>query len=403
MDAMHARQALGLAAISLSTLAIGCSGGNPMGWITGRPDTPTESAELPPPTPPTVTPQPSDTPSPDALAAKVTTFRNDVEPQLHAPAPAAAPATQPAIALATTRPSWLDAPSLQLTPYVQEPPAPAPAIASPSSASPASVVTATHDANLPITLPESADLQDAARQASAGGASMVTADQAEHKLAQHLREYPKDLEGQLNYEMLLFAEGQPVPQMSALAGLSSEDRELLSTVMDGLSNFRGVVAADDNLLLAGKIKPLLEMDDRLRSQAELTLPTVALCTQVESFGVYKPFDTSRFIAGQDNKVIVYVEVQNFASQLTPDNQWQTRLGEQMVLYTETGLPVWPAKSEMDPVVDVCRERRHDFFLRKLIALPKNLTIGRYLLKVTVTDQQANHVAETTTPIEIVAE
>jgi hypothetical protein len=324
-----------------------------------------------------------------------------VEPQLNHPAAAAAPAaTQPDVAINATQPSWLDTSPLRLTPYAQEkqPPA-APAAAQTEAAA----ATSTHDANLPITLPESADFQDAARQASAGGSDIVPADQLEHKLATHLREYPADMEGQLNYEMLLFAEGQPVPQMSALAGLSGEDRELLSTVMDGLSNFRGVIAADDNLLLAGKIKPLLEMDDRLRSQAELTLPAVALCTEVDSYGVYKPVDSARFVAGQENKVIVYVEVQNFQSQLTGDNQWETRLGEEMVLYTESGLPVWPAKSDVEPVVDLCRQRRHDFFLRKLVVLPKNLTIGRYLLKVTVTDQEANHVAETTTPVEIVAE
>jgi hypothetical protein len=32
-----------------------------------------------------------------------------------------------------------------------------------------------------------------------------------------------------------------------------------------------------------------------------------------------------------------------------------------------------------------------------------LSLGRYLLKLTVTDQEAGHIAEATSPLEIVAE
>ena len=36
-------------------------------------------------------------------------------------------------------------------------------------------------------------------------------------------------------------------------------------------------------------------------------------------------------------------------------------------------------------------------------LPKTLSLGRYLLKVSITDVQANRIAETTLPIEVVAQ
>jgi hypothetical protein len=39
----------------------------------------------------------------------------------------------------------------------------------------------------------------------------------------------------------------------------------------------------------------------------------------------------------------------------------------------------------------------------MISLPPNLTIGRYLLKVSVMDQQASRVAENTVPVQIVAQ
>ena len=54
------------------------------------------------------------------------------------------------------------------------------------------------------------------------------------------------------------------------------------------------------------------------------------------------------------------------------------------------------------MTDVSRNRRHDFFVVEMIHLPSNLTIGRYLLKVSVVDQNVNRIAEATLPIKIVA-
>jgi hypothetical protein len=201
----------------------------------------------------------------------------------------------------------------------------------------------------------------------------------------------------------MFVEGQPVPQMGAMSGLHAEDRELLSAILDGLSNFRSVIKTGDNVLLEAKARPLLDMAERLRTQAELNIPSVALCTQVQSFGVFKPLDASTLVAGVDHQVIVYCEVQGFQSQLTPDSQWQTKLSQEMTLYTETGQPVWPDKSDPQSVIDLCRQHRHDFFVAKLVTLPGSLSAGKYLLKVTVTDEEANRVAEATTPVELVAQ
>jgi hypothetical protein len=410
MDPMSCRIPRWLILPLFLSLPLGCS------LFSG--DTTSSTAVAPSP-PPAAAPAPTAAAPPNAtsaddLAAKVTDYRNDVEPRLSRDqakpvAVADAPATQPATP-AIGDSNWFTADSMRLTTYKQDAPAAPVAAPKPSDmpltqANPAAV--AAGNVGFPVSIPEGADQTPVAGtgavNASAIESPTFTADQVEHKLAQQLRDYPQDLEGQLDYELLMFIEGQPVPQMSAMSNMRAEDRELLSAVMDGMSNFRSVIRSDTNQLLAAKTQPLIDMADRLRSQSELTLPTVALCTSVTSYGLYTPIDKARFPAGADNKVVVYCEVQNFQSRLSPDNQWQTQLSEEMVLYTETGLPVWPAKSLPQRVTDICRQKRHDFCFAKLVTLPANLTIGRYLLKITVTDMQANHVAESTTPIEIVAE
>jgi hypothetical protein len=109
------------------------------------------------------------------------------------------------------------------------------------------------------------------------------------------------------------------------------------------------------------------------------------------------------MAGQDTPVIVYCEVENFASQLNDQKLWETKLKLQVVLYEEqSGMEVWRQK-ELPPGVDLSRNRRHDFFMAEMIHLPASLSIGRYLLKVSVEDLQVNRIAENTVGIQMVAQ
>jgi hypothetical protein len=175
----------------------------------------------------------------------------------------------------------------------------------------------------------------------------------------------------------------------------------MSAVLDGISNFRNTLRQDNNMLLSQKIRPLTDLADRLRAQADLSIPTLTLCKQVDGFGRYEPMD-SHLVAGQDNQAIIYCELANFSSQLKDDNkQWQTDVTQEAVLYMESGEQVWADKTQQ--LSDLSRNRRHDFFLRTLVTFPKTLTIGRYLLKVTIVDKQTNRMAEASLPIEIVAQ
>lgn len=235
--------------------------------------------------------------------------------------------------------------------------------------------------------------------AAAPAASM---DSVAARIASRAKDYPADLSAQMDDQLAKYLRDESVPDMSTLAGLAPEDREMLGAIMDALSNFRSQIRADNNILFSKKIHPLVELADRLRSQAELSVPTVALCSGVQAFGVYEPMEPARFVAGNRQEAIVYCEVENFLSQPNDKNLYETRLTQSVVLYTESsGLPVWSAPK--DTIIDQSRRRRHDFFLGKKIFLPSTLTIGRYLLKVTIEDQQARHIAENTVPVEIVAQ
>lgn len=287
----------------------------------------------------------------------------------------------------------------------RQPAAPPVIDASPSSANQAVRIPETPDpvaeSPAPPAPPRAAPEPTAPAPASpALRAPVPTGEGLGAKFAKRVRDNPRDIAGHLDYQLLRFLQDEQVPDLSALSGLPQEDREMLAALLDGLSNFRSVVRSDNNMLLSRKIQPLVDMDRRLRNQSELTISTLALCTKVESFGVYEPIDPARFVAGRDHSVIVYCAIDNFASQFNDKKLWETRLTQESVLYTESGLNVWSDKTTS--IVDLSRQRRNDFFIVKMIKLPGNLTIGRYLLKVTVIDQQASRVAEATIPLQIVA-
>jgi hypothetical protein len=216
------------------------------------------------------------------------------------------------------------------------------------------------------------------------------------KFSRRVKDDPRDVASHLEYQLLQFLKDEPTPELAALSTLPPEDRELVTTVLDGLTNFRNALRADSNMLLSRKIKPLMDMSERLRSQADLTIPTIVLCRSVDRFGIYDPVEPARFPVGKEQKVIVYCELANFASILNDKQLWETRLTWDMTLYAEQGMSVWSDKT--DHVTDNSRSRLHDFFVCKAISLPQTLPIGRYLLKVTIVDTQSNRVAEATVPL-----
>src|SRR5207244_2470832 len=94
----------------------------------------------------------------------------------------------------------------------------------------------------------------------------------EQRIAHQVHNFPRDLSAHLDDQLLRFLRDESVPDLNALASLPSEDRELLTALLDGLSNFRSLIRAENNLLVSRKIRPLLEMSDRLRNQADLAIP-----------------------------------------------------------------------------------------------------------------------------------
>lgn len=226
--------------------------------------------------------------------------------------------------------------------------------------------------------------------------SLPTSDELFSKLSRAIKDDPKNLSAHVDLQFLHLLLGHPTPQMDTIASLSAEDRELIAAVLDGFNNFRTTARTEYAGMLGKKIKPLLEMADRLRAQADLRVANLALCTRVDGFGNYEPI--TRWLANREYPVILYCEVENFSSRLNSNKYWETNLTQECLLYNAAGQRIWEDKRTA--IADTCRNRRRDFFVVKRMQIPA-LMPGQYSLKVTITDPQSNRGTQATLPLQVV--
>ncbi len=147
---------------------------------------------------------------------------------------------------------------------------------------------------------------------------------------------------------------------------------------------------------------------RLAAARGLRVTTATLCTRVQGFGRYEEFGSNVFLAGQAQPVIVYVEVDGFASEAIPGGASGTlnevKLSQRLEMYhAADGLNTWNRAAETDRTVS--RNELRDYYLINQVVLPSNLSVGRYVLKVVMRDLNSERgaVDEALIPIEIVSD
>ena len=135
----------------------------------------------------------------------------------------------------------------------------------------------------------------------------------------------------------------------------------------------------------------------------LSVPTVELCTRVDSFGRFNAIANRKFLAGTTPKFIVYSEVAGFTSVLE-ESRFVTRLATRIVIETERdNVEVWRRSPEWTGSLDSSDVRRNEFFLGEIVQLSQHLTVGGYRLKVEVRDESTGAISSTAVSFQVVAD
>jgi len=184
-----------------------------------------------------------------------------------------------------------------------------------------------------------------------------------------------------------------------LKGLDPKQREMVQRYQRLVKALgQQLIHGDEGLDAQG----IMDEVERVWEEQAIRIREVKLCRRVQGYGVYDEFEDHTFLVGRENPMIVYVELDRFRSKETGGNQYQVKLAQEIVLYNESdGLAVW-----QQPRVDIVDEsfnRRRDFFVVQLLRLPERLSVGRYQLKVRITDLHGQSVEEAMVPVRIVAD
>lgn len=194
-------------------------------------------------------------------------------------------------------------------------------------------------------------------------------------------------------------------QVDAIPGLTDREREVLSALQAFYTDL------GEQLLQAGDpevlVTALAELQQELAKEPQLRLSHAALSSRVSGFGAYDEFKKNEagryvFLAHSRQQAVVYVEIEEFQSELNANSEWVTELSQQLVIFSDRdGIPVW--RQPWRPVVDVTKNRRHDFFVVQVITLPDKLSVGRYQFKISVRDEKSGAEAEATLELDMVAD
>jgi hypothetical protein len=191
--------------------------------------------------------------------------------------------------------------------------------------------------------------------------------------------------------------------------LSDEERTLIEAWRDLHAGTRDEATAGD---VAALSRLLTDAADRVRGLQPLAISRAALCTRVERFGVYDELPiyeggTHKMIAGRPQRVLMYLELENFAHR--PDTQgstegWSVDLTVGLTLHhlgRQTDLLAWRMSEETVRVFS--RNHRREFFLSIVADLPASISVDSYALKAVVRDENSGATAERVLRIDMVAD
>lgn len=194
--------------------------------------------------------------------------------------------------------------------------------------------------------------------------------------------------------------------IEAINGLTDREREIFGRFQDFFAEL-GQELANGSDSEEAVVTGITELLASLSTEPQLELHSPMLCTSVSGFGAYKAFGKNTdgrysFLSQTKQQAVVYIEVDNFTSELNENSKWVTKLSQQLVIYNDRdGIPVW--KQPWKPVVDVTENKRKDFFVVQVITLTERLGLGRYQLKISLRDELSEAESETVIELEMVAD
>jgi hypothetical protein len=134
---------------------------------------------------------------------------------------------------------------------------------------------------------------------------------------------------------------------------------------------------------AGTVSQIRSAVRHLQQVSTLVLRRMEFCSRINSFGSVEEFPTNDFDPGQP--VLLYVEVDNFGSEITVDGGYRTSFSAVLEFYHDDSDE--PTESiVLKNIEDSSSSMRSDYFHSFELTIPSHFATGRYRLQLRLRDQ-----------------
>ncbi|MBN2562262.1 MAG: hypothetical protein JXQ75_15160 [Phycisphaerae bacterium] len=244
------------------------------------------------------------------------------------------------------------------------------------------------------------DTRPSANVTTPAGAQTDTFQQRLDEFKARVEEEPDDIEDQYRLRMMYLLDGEEDKALAPVDGGNAEIQEMIQAHFQALIAAQSSPGRDPAENANHQLERIEELRSVVRARADLMVPKVVLCTAIEGFGRYTPIEPAEFQGGQKNRVLLYIEVDNFRCETTPSGMYRTLLSVRQSLLTKSGEELWSTHD--DNIEDIARQRRRDFYLTVgPLMIPKTLGAGEYVLKVEVEDVLAGKINSNVAKFRIV--
>lgn len=209
------------------------------------------------------------------------------------------------------------------------------------------------------------------------------------------QEKQRYIEAHVQLRMLYMMAGQQQRALAHIPGIDPADQEFWQQVMWGTTNYfdvRQIPATADRATQT--VAQFQAASSRLREKANLELRGLNFCTQINGFGDLEKFPSgNEFSAGQ--RVLIYAEIVNFKSDLSPDGRYHSRLKPTYEILRPGGQGEVVEQKSFSAIEDVCNNHRQDFYLHFTVDIPEKISLGPHVLRLTVEDELSRKLATQT--------
>lgn len=202
---------------------------------------------------------------------------------------------------------------------------------------------------------------------------------------------PNNIEEQFRLRLLYLVAGMDDKAQAPTPGINEDVQRIMAGQIQSLLAARSAAERDPAQWANRQLESVESLRDLVRAKADLRVPRVELCSSIEGFGRYEPIRPAQFMVGGKNLVVLYIEVDNFRSDVTESGLYRTLLSVRLsLLSSDGGEELWSRRDEN--IEDLARQKRTDFYLTiGPLAIPKTLAPGEYVIKVEVEDVLAGKI------------